>query len=302
MKKWFVLFFVIIFIVLFPYQSLFLIFFFLALAGHEVAGHAGFMRRYKIKIAEISLGISRQTLRLRKPGNPFKIIRPAGSMHVMGKTFDIPLLTIQPIPIGANTEPTQNGKRAMASLPLYQKLQIYGAGIYINILLAILCYLALWMIPLFYALTNHVTPDQEVVGNILKSLALLIIFVVFRYFLSMAAPIVLGVVTFLLLVPTLAVPEGKEMITGPVGMITIGMQATSLINVLVIGFALNIGLAMGNSLPLAITDGGVMLKMILKRIGVKAKWRRALNKICFVMLLILVFFPLAMDIKRLLPV
>src|SRR3989344_7886288 len=122
------------------------------MAAHE-AGHAYFMRKHGVEIKEFGIGIGSIGKQL---------------FYFTSRTIRLPFLTVtlppiafHPLLIGAYVVPTEDGEKYLQNLPLKARMQIFGGGVYINILLAVGIYFLIHAWIAFLALTKNVNLPSD---------------------------------------------------------------------------------------------------------------------------------------------
>lgn len=115
----------------------------IALIVHELA-HAEAMRKYGIRITRIGFGIP-------LPGLP-PIFRWQSRKRYLGAE-----IKVNHLPLGAYVTPADDSR--IDELPLRARLEIYGAGLLWNVLLAIGCFMLFFLQPPWSKLARVLTVD-----------------------------------------------------------------------------------------------------------------------------------------------
>lgn len=253
-------------------------------AAHE-AGHAYFMRKYGVEIKEFGIGIG-------SPGNALFYLRIP--------KISVPI-AFHPFLLGAYVIPTEDGEKYMEKLPLKARLQIFGGGVYVNIILAVGLYFLISFLTVLLLLINNlpVPTDLIIVTAIVYSL--LIIGIAFRFILTLfSLPVSAPIIIVLLYALFTSMGTGNDnTLVGPIGIISMASNNASILHVLTFAFVITLSIGLFNALPIPPLDGGHMTTAIMKWFKLP-NWLIALfTNVCTVLFLAFIVFVIANDIINL---
>lgn len=220
-----------------------------ALVAHEL-NHGLKMRRYGIQIAEVGLGFLIPGLR-------------RFSISIRTSSF---VFKINPILLGAYVEPVD--KKAIKALPYSQQAHIAGAGPIANLMMASVLFFVLYI--LAWALMGF---SWELVVRLFIAILFFIIFWKCSRVLSVYVFPVLGLAVAGFLIWSLITFGVGESLIGPIGIVQLGKSAVNISEILVLGFAISLGLGLINLLPIIPLDGGRILLALIERVFCKNKIR-----------------------------
>lgn len=251
----------------------------IALVAIHEAGHAYFMRKHGVEIKEFGIGIGPTGKQLFYIG--------ARKIRLPFLSLELPPIAFHPFLIGAYVLPTEAGEKHLANLPLKARLQIFGGGVYANLLLAVIIFFLIqtWLVILL--LQHNLMLTSNLLLMTILSFILVMSLVKWRYAFSILSPIVMGALTigflwFIFFVPKVAESlvgqsGATESLVGPIGIISMGVNATAntnplaVIELVVLIFAITLSLGLTNSLPVPPLDGGHIIKAIMERFRVPSK-------------------------------
>lgn len=245
----------------------------LAIVVHE-AGHAWAMKRYGVQIESAGIGFGPGiTLRPKRLGFPVKI---------------------SPLVIGAYVKPSQAGATHMESLCAREQAVIYAAGPLMNIATAGII-LVLLIGGLFLTDPSDAVMARLIALGVLALLAL----ACYRWLEAVSLFVVplVGALNLFALVWLLLAKNG-EGVDGPIGIVELAISS-SLKEAIVMGFIINVGLAITNMLPIPPLDGGrIVLAALKERLSIDT-----LNKVTaagVLTVLALMIFVIGNDLASLL--
>jgi len=266
------------------------------IAAHE-AGHAYFMRKHGVEIKEFGIGIG-------KIGKQLFYIK-AKQIRLPFLKADIPPIAFHPLLIGAYVQETEEGTERIKALPLKARLQIFGGGVYVNLLFAIIIYALIQVSLAIFVLLNGVEIPFDIIQNTVIATILVAILIKWRYALSIWSPIIMGIFMIILLWVLFSTPGATEAFIGPIAVITTGASIgtnsspTAIFELMLYVFAISLSLGLTNSLPIPPLDGGHMATAILKRFRVPDKILSAYRIAGLTSFVVFIIFVIVNDIYKL---
>ncbi len=180
-------------------------------------------------------------------------------------------------------------------------MQIFGGGVYINILLAVGIYLLIHTWIAFLALTKNVDLPLDFIQETLISFVFFVAAIKFRYILSCWSPPFFGIVMTGLLWMTFTTPGlAEQSTTGPIGIVAMGAKSTSLFDVVALIFAITLSLGLFNALPIPPLDGGHMAVALMKHLKVPLTITKIYEKIGLMLFIIFIVLVFGNDLRNLL--
>ena len=266
------------------------------MAAHE-AGHAYFMRKHGVEIKEFGIGIG-------PVGKPLFYITSARRIRLLFLKMDLPPIAFHPLLLGAYVVPTESGEKHLENLPLKSRMQIFGGGVHINLILAVAIYSLLhaWMAAL--VVYQGMVFPMEIARNLVISTALAGILIKWRYALSVWSPAVMGIFMIGLLWMLFSTAGATDSLVGPIGIVTMGANTATSTNpgavmeMFTLIFAISLSLGLFNSLPVPPLDGGHMATALMKRLGVPARVISAYRVAGLALFVTFVVFVLGNDVYK----
>src|SRR3989344_617530 len=266
------------------------------MAAHE-AGHAYFMRKHGVEIKEFGIGIG-------PVGKPLFYITSARRIRLLFLKMDLPPIAFHPLLLGAYVVPTESGEKHLENLPLKSRMQIFGGGVHINLILAVAIYSLLhaWMAAL--VMYQGMVFPMEIARNLVISTALAGILIKWRYALSVWSPAVMGIFMIGLLWMLFSTAGATDSLVGPIGIVTMGANTATSTNpaavmeMFTLIFAISLSLGLFNSLPVPPLDGGHMATALMKRLRVPARVISAYRVAGLALFVTFVVFVLGNDVYK----
>lgn len=266
------------------------------MAAHE-AGHAYFMRKHGVEIKEFGIGIG-------PVGKPLFYITSARRIRLLFLKMDLPPIAFHPLLLGAYVVPTESGEKHLENLPLKSRMQIFGGGVHINLILAVAIYSLLhaWMAAL--VVYQGMVFPMEIARNLVISTALAGILIKWRYALSVWSPAVMGIFMIGLLWMLFSTAGATDSLVGPIGIVTMGANTATSTNpgavmeMFTLIFAISLSLGLFNSLPVPPLDGGHMATALMKRLRVPARVISAYRVAGLALFVTFVVFVLGNDVYK----
>ncbi|MFA6131336.1 MAG: site-2 protease family protein [Patescibacteria group bacterium] len=165
-------------------------------------------------------------------------------------------ITLSPLLIGAYVKPSEEGARACEELPYEAQAEIYGSGVWTNILLFLVMAAGLIFFKSGLTLEDGMIRSVACIG-----LAVLL----YRWkglFCNYGVPAIGVWVAWS--VGSLLFSPADSGVMGPVGIMKTFAQATSVLDVLRLGASISLGVGILNMLPLMPLDGGRTMHAILR--------------------------------------
>lgn len=227
------------------YATLGFVIIIIALITHELA-HALEMRRKGIEIGQIGLGIS----------------IPRITYYFYDRwIFKCPI-AISPILLMAYVMPSTDGFNKITTLNYKDQADIYGAGPWINFVLACILFI----------LINIIEPSKIFTLYFIIPFSLMLIFK--KIFCRYVLPII-GIITMIYVMNTIfqglfGVDKLEDAVGGPVMIVkTINKFSTNLRTALLAGALISTSLGAFNAIPLGMLDGGKIITAAFQHFGKK---------------------------------
>jgi len=260
---------------------------------HEI-GHAFFLNKHGIKISELGICLSLRSLIGKSPGKPLTSIAPR-RIDAWGVHMDIPRIAFHAIPLGAYVDPIDEEDK-FSTLSTSSKIEIYGAGSYVHLVLTALLYFTIFSLLGVYAALNGVYPPKEILIHALLGASVFALLVGFRDFVFRHGPIFLGALGIVLVLLIILTPEGRGSVGGVISVVAISTQTTSIFEVLIIALSVNLSMAIINAVPLKITDGAQILNALLGKANAPQRFQTSVGWVGAVALAALLFLSFHNDI------
>ncbi len=261
---------------------------------HEV-GHAYFLLKHGIPIRELGIGVSPSMLIGKPPTKPLAAFS-GRTLHFAFITLSVPRIAFHALPIGAYVEPDEAHEERFNALSVPAKIEIYGAGSYVHLVLATVLWGMIFALISAYAALLGVHPPREALLHMLASALVFLALTVFRGFVLRHGPLILSAVGIVTIIILFSSPEGRGSLGGIVGVAALASQSTSILDVLAIVMAVNLSMAIVNAMPLRITDGAQVLNALLGKAKAPQKFQTSIRRTSAVVLIVLVFLSFYNDI------
>lgn len=204
----------------------------LCLIVHEY-GHYRAMKKYKIKVAEVGLGIPVPTI-------PFISYRTAKGLK----------LTLHPLLLGAYVKPTLKDAFRIGRLPYIAQAEINGAGIWANLIFACL------LLSLALLLGVGVQPGILAIG---VTLLVMLLKKIFYWVLPVLIAATFVLFTYLLFF------SGDPHVGGPLAIAGLYRGKTNFLAFFGLSAIISLSLAIVNLFPASVLDGGHIMGYFLRR-------------------------------------
>lgn len=199
------------------------------------------MRKHGVEVKEMGIGIPLWKLKI--------------TLHPRWLPFP---LVLSPILLGAYVKPTDKGEEKLKELDFDGQAAVYGAGVFMNIVLAFASIAVLCLI----RIVDPANSQRGLMTLLLILISVTALLAVFRKWFFRLMPFI-GLLAATFIVYALA--SAPEETGGPVEVVRLAAESSDLFEAVLFGANISLSLALFNMIPIMPLDGGRTFKIMLER-------------------------------------